>query len=99
MNLSSWVDWGNKMLECFDNLPKNMQEAYAFILDYKELLVELKNAVCAVEYIESVCKTEGFSTATCKKCKKYITQHVIGNANNRRAMLGIEIWSISRNKK
>lgn len=42
MNLSSWVDWGNKMLECFDNLPKNMQEAYAFILDYKELLVELK---------------------------------------------------------
>lgn len=69
MNLSSWVDWGNKMLECFDNLPKNMQEAYAFILDYKELLVELKNAVCAVEYIESVCKTEGFSTATCKSAR------------------------------
>lgn len=91
MNLSSWVDWGNKMLECFDNLPKDMQEAYAFILDYKELLVELKNAVSAVEYIESVCKTEGFSIATCKKCKKYITQHVIGDANNRRAMLGIEI--------
>ena len=91
MNLNSWVDWGNKMLECFDNLPKAMQEAYSFILDYKELLIELKTAVSAVEYIETVCKTEGFSLATCKKCKKYVVQHVIGNANNRRAMLGIEI--------
>ena len=91
MNLNSWVDWGNKMLECFDNLPEEMQEAYAFILDYKDLLVELKNTICAVEYIETVCKTEGFSLATCRKCKKYIMQHVIGNANNRRAMLGIKI--------
>ena len=91
MNFHSWVDWGNKMLEGFDKLPEKMQEAYAFILDYKELLVELKVAVCAVEYIEAVCKTEGFNLATCNKCKKYIMQHVIGNANNRRAMLGIEI--------
>ena len=68
-----------------------MQEAYAFILDYKELLVELKATVCAVEYIETVCKTEGLNLVTCRKCKKYITQNVIGNANNRRAMLGFEI--------
>lgn len=91
MNLNSWVDWGNKMLECFDNLPEKMQEAYSFILDYKELLIELKTVVSAIEYIETVCKTEGFSLTTCKKCKTYITRHVIGNANNRRAMLGIEI--------
>lgn len=91
MNLNSWVDWGSKMLECFDNLPKKMQDAYAFILDYKELLVELKAAVSAVEYIETICKTEGFSLTICRKCKRYITQHIIGNANNRRAMLGIEI--------
>ena len=91
MNLNSWVDWGNKMLECFDNLPEKMQEAYSFILDYKELLIELKTVVSAIEYIETVCKTEGFSLTTCKKCKTYITRHVIGNANNRRTMLGIEI--------
>ena len=91
MNLNSWVDWGNKMLECFDNLPEKKQDAYAFILDYKELLVELKAAVSAVEYIETVCKTEGGNLATCNKCKKYITQHIIGNANSRRAMLGIKI--------
>lgn len=91
MNLNSWVDWGNKMLECFDNLPQEMQEAYSFVLDYKELLIELKTVVSAIEYIETVCKTEGLSLETCKRCKTYITRHVIGNANNRRAMLGIEI--------
>ena len=91
MNLNSWVDWGNKMLDCFDGLPKEMQDAYSFILDYKELLVELKVAVAAVEHIETICKTEGFNLANSKKCKKYVIQHIIGNANNRRAMLGIKI--------
>ena len=91
MNLNSWVDWGNKMLGCFGNLPKEMQDAYSFVPDYKELLVELKIAVDAVEYIETICKTEGFNLANCKKCKRYITQHVIGNANNRRAMFGIRV--------
>lgn len=91
MNLNSWVDWGNKMLECFDSLPKEMQDAYSFILDYKELLVKLKVAVAAVEHIETICKTEGFNLANSKKCKKYIIQHIIGNANNSSAMLGIKI--------
>lgn len=82
---------GIKMLDCFDNLPKEMQDVYSFVLDYKELLVELKVAVAAVEHIETICKTEGFDFANSKKCKKYITQYVIGNANNCRAMLGIKI--------
>ena len=79
------------MLDCFDNLPKKTQDAYSFILDYKELLIELNVAVAAVEYIETICKTECFDLANNKKCKKYITQHVIGNASNRKAMLGIKI--------
>ena len=91
MNLNSWVDWGNKMLDCFDNLPKEMQDAYSFVLDYKELLVELNIAVDAVEYIETICKTEGLNLANSKKCKKYITQHLLSNANNRRAMFGIKV--------
>ncbi|WP_239473423.1 MULTISPECIES: hypothetical protein [Bacteroides] len=91
MNMNSWVDWGNKMLGCFASLPKEMQDAYSFVLDYKELLVELKTAVAAVEHIETICKTEGFNLANSKKCKNYITRHIIGNANNRRAMFGIKI--------
>lgn len=91
MNLSSWGDWGNKMLNCFDNLPDKMKQAYSFILDYKDLLVELQAAVNTVRHIEDICKTEGFSLATCRKCNDYIVRHVIGNANNRRAMLGVEM--------
>ncbi|MBD9354050.1 MAG: hypothetical protein EGP72_12215 [Phocaeicola plebeius] len=30
INLNSWVDWGNKMLDSFGNLPKEMQDAYSF---------------------------------------------------------------------
>lgn len=54
-------------------------------------MVELKIAVAAVEHIETIRKTEGFNLANSKKCKKYIIQHIIGNANNRRAMPGIKI--------
>ena len=91
MNLSSWVDWGNKMLSCFENLPDKMKEAYSFILDNKNLLEELQAVVGTVRYAESICKIEGFSLATCKKCKDYVVRHAIGNASNRRAMLGVEI--------
>ena len=69
MNFNSCVNWGNKMFDCFDNLPKEMQDAYSFVLDYKDLLIELKFAVDAVEYIETICKTEGFNPANCKRCK------------------------------
>ncbi len=31
------------------------------------------------------------SIATCNECKHYIVRNVIGNANNRRAMLGIKM--------
>lgn len=41
MNMSSWVFWGNEMLDCYDTLPEKMQEAYAFIKDYESLLKEL----------------------------------------------------------
>lgn len=56
MNLNPWVDWGNQTLDCFDNLPKEMQDAYSFsfVLEHKELLVELKIAVNAVEYIQCI---------------------------------------------
>ena len=34
MNMSSWVFWGNEMLDCYDTLPEKIQEAYALIKDY-----------------------------------------------------------------
>lgn len=34
MNMSSWVTWGNQMLDCIDSLPEKMRDAYSFLEDY-----------------------------------------------------------------
>ena len=91
MNMSSWVDWGQHMLHAYSILPKEKQEAYSFVPENKELLDELAVAVDAVRHVEEICKTKGFNIATCNECKQYIIRNVIGNANNRRAMLGIRM--------
>lgn len=72
MNMSSWVFWGNGMLNCYDSLPEKMQEAYAFIKDYEPLLKELKTVLCAVRHVEAICKNKGFSIITSRKCELYI---------------------------
>ena len=91
MNMSSWVDWGQHMLHAYSILPKEKQEAYSFVPENKELLDELVVAVDAVRHVEEICKTKGFNIATCNECKHFIIRNVIGNANNRRAMLGIRM--------
>ena len=91
MNMSSWVDWGQHMLHAYSILPKEKQEAYSFVPENKDLLDELAVAVDAVRHVEEICKTKGFNIATCNECKHYIIRNVIGNANNRRAMLGIRM--------
>ena len=48
------------MLACYNKLPKEMQEAYAFINDYESLLQELMDALDAIEHIEHICKTKAF---------------------------------------
>lgn len=91
MNMSSWVLWGNEMLNCYDSLPEKMQEAYAFIKDYESLLRELQILICAVRYVETICKNEGFSVMTSRRCKLYIITHVLGNAHYRQARVGIKM--------
>ena len=91
MNMSSWVSWGNEMLNCYDTLPEKMQDAYAFIKDYESLLKELQAVLCAVRHVEGVCKSEGFSIMTSRKCKHYIITRVLGNAHSRQARAGIKM--------
>ena len=78
MNRSSWVLWGNEMLDCYDTLPEKMQEAYSFIEDYESLLKELQAVLYAVRHVEAVSKNEGFSVMTSRKCKHYIITRVLG---------------------
>ena len=79
------------MLACYDNLPEEMQEAFAFINDYESLLQELMAALDAIRHIEYICKNKGFSFKTSKECQSYIVAPVIGNAYPRQAHLGLKI--------
>lgn len=91
MNLSDWVDWGNRMLEAMDSLEPRAKEAFSFLTGYRNLLKELDTCVTAIRHVETICKTRGFSRETYRECLHYIVLNVIGNANNRRASLGLRI--------
>ena len=91
MNLQGWVEWASKMLDCYESLEDAMKEAYAFILPYRELIEELDVCVDAIRHVEDICKHEGLGKRTYTLCKDYIIRHVIGNANGRRARLGMEM--------
>lgn len=91
MNLSDWVEWGNRMLGAMDSLEPNAKEAFSFLTEYKSLLEELGVCVGAIRHIETICKTRGFCLETYRECFSYIVRNVIGNANNRRATLGLRI--------
>lgn len=89
MNMSSWVEWGEKMLGCFSNLPKNIQEAYSFIPKNKNLLDELAVGINAIRHVEEICKNKGFNLETYKECRHYIIHNVLcKSSNNRGLMLG-----------
>lgn len=99
MNMSEWVIWGNSMLACYNKLPKEMQEAYAFINNYESLLQELMDALDAIRHIEHLCKNKGFSCKTSKECQSYIVAHVIGNAYPRQAHLGLKMLEYFRKEE
>ena len=54
-------------------------------------LRELRLVLDATRCVEDICKNEGFSIYTSKKCKSYIIAHVIGNAHSRQAKAGLKM--------
>lgn len=91
MNLQGWVEWASKMLDCYNSLEDAMKEAYAFLLPYRKLVEEINVCVDAIRQVEDICKHEGFGKRTYAMCRGYIIRNVIGNANSRRARLGMEM--------
>lgn len=91
MNLREWTDWAMRLLECYDTLEDDMKEAYAFILPYKNLIHELWVCTKSIEYVEELCKNQGFGFHTNILCKNHIIRNVIGNASARRASAGLKM--------
>ena len=96
MNLREWVAWARKMLGCLDSLDEGLKEAYSFLLQYRELIEELGVCVDSVAYLETLCKREGFGLRTSSLCQRHIIVNLIGNANNRRACVGLEMLDYFR---
>ena len=91
MNLCEWVAWAEKLLACYDSLDAKMKEAYSFILSYRNLVHELSICTNAILHVEKLCKCQGFGLRTNALCQDYIIRHVIGNANDRRAIVGLQM--------
>lgn len=91
MNLQDWVEWAVSMLGCYEGLEDGAKEAFSFLLPHKRLIEELHACVSAIRHVEEICKREGFNKRTNAVCQSYIVRHVIGNAGNRRARLGLEM--------
>ncbi len=68
-----------------------MKDAYSFILEYRELVRELHVCTDAIGHLEDLCKNQGFGKRVNALCQDYIIRNVIGNANNRRASVGLEM--------
>ncbi len=44
MNLRDWVEWADKLIDCYDNLDDGMKDAYSFILEYRSLSANYMSA-------------------------------------------------------
>ncbi len=91
MNMREWVCWAEKMLGCLNSLDEDLSDAYSFLLQYRKLIEELGICVKSVTYLETLCKQEGFSLRTNAFCQHHIIREMIGNANNRRASVGLRM--------
>ena len=47
--------------------------------------------IFAVRHVDTICKNEGISIMTSRKCRSCIITHVLGNAHYRQARVGIEM--------
>ncbi len=99
MNMRDWVDWAAKLIGCYDTLEPDMKDAYAFILEYRDLVSELKTCTDAISHVESIRMNQGFCKRTRMLCQHYLIQNVIGDANNRRASVGLEMVEYFRKQE
>ena len=53
--MASWVEWAQKMISVYDTLSQELKDAYACLLDNKELIEELAVAIDAAKHVEEKC--------------------------------------------
>lgn len=87
MNFREWFEWAQKMLGCINSLDEDLKEAYGFLLQYKALMEEFKGSPIWRRFASR--RDTGLRTNAI--CQRYIIRNLIGNANNRRAGVGLRM--------
>ncbi len=88
LNLSSWVKWSANMLKTYHLLEsKKARDIFTFVPANASLIDELFDVVQCIEKLETICKHEGLSTESHRKCVNHI-RATLFRGNFRMKMLG-----------
>ncbi len=92
MNLSDWVEWGNRMLTNMDSLEQKAKDAFCSLRIIVDCLRNSPWMSTRSDMWKPICKTRGFLLEEpIVNAHNTSSLHVIGNANNRRATLGLRM--------
>ncbi len=67
------------------------EESIRFPFALPEISGRAEVCVNTIRNVEGICKNQGLAKRTWTLCKNYIIRHVTGNANGRRARLGMKM--------
>jgi hypothetical protein len=85
MNCSDWVKWASDILNAFDRLSPEEQEAYRFVKRYKQLIEELDMIIDCANFVEALCKNNGLSYSIYDECKQAITNNLLNKPKMEKA--------------
>lgn len=87
MNLYPIVDWAKKMLQNYPRMTRDEKYYYSFVPRNASLVEELDEVLTAYTDIMRICKQEGFSHTTVKRCKTLLAQRMLGGNERMRQLL------------
>lgn len=92
MNLFNRVDWAVRLLLNYGQLTGEQKQAFAFVPEYKDLIMELAEAMKCYTHVLGKVKNEGLSIRLCKELRDYIVRNHIYPGNLRLTGIMMKVW-------
>lgn len=86
MNMYPVVDWAKKMLGNYPKMTKDERYYYSFVTRNASLVEELDEVLACYTDIMRICKQEGFSHKTVKRCKMLLTERMLDGSQRMRQL-------------
>lgn len=90
INLSDWVKWSVNMLNIYHTLSVEEKSVFSFIPANAWLIEELSEVMCWIESIEHICKYQGLSKRSIRRCQAQIKKS-LSTASERMIKLAYQI--------